>query len=146
MDKYFEELNPIYAGRKLNEDYEGIGNATLAKYGLAFEYGDHQAMIRVVSRPYMTEDEFKELNLNDSVDSEDDFYEHTPEEMLSWQYEAYACIMWTEPEEEAVDNIHLEHSIQTKDGHFIQNQYIMTDEEYIKAVEILKEVLDAIIN
>ena len=143
MGKYFEELNTQYSGKKLNNDYEKIGNKLLAKYGLALEYGDHQIMVHVVSRPVFSEEECKAMKLDEITVRLGKDADRFTSEMRTCKYEAYACIMWIDPEEELIDNVHLEHYVMTSFEN-IRNKAEMTDAEYDQAVVIVKELLDAI--
>ncbi len=143
MGKYFEELNTQYSGKKLNNDYEKIGNKLLAKYGLALEYGDHQIMVHVVSRPVFSEEECKAMKLDEITVRLGKDADRFTSEMRTCKYEAYACIMWIDPEEELIDNVHLEHYVMTSFEN-IRNKAEMTDAEYDRAVVIVKELLDGI--
>ena len=111
----FDDLNKKYAGKKLRDDFEDLGNALLAPYGLSVVYGDHQVMVRV----------------GGESDDPDDF-------------NAYACAMWMDDNDLVLDNVHVEFMARYPENEYDPSRHNLTDEEYERGTSITDEFLEAV--
>ncbi len=143
MKECMKKLDKLYKGRKLINGYEEIGKDLLEKHGMEMGYGDHQIMVRVVSYKMYDGEEWKGLDIIEKLPEVGNRIKRLAYLMQRCKYEAYACIVCKEPEEEVIMSIHMEHRFTCIKN---KKQYddLMTDAEYEKITEVMKELLDAI--
>ncbi len=143
MKKCIEELDKLYKDRKLKNSYEEIGKNLLEKHGMEMGYGDHQIMIRVVSYKMFDGEAWKGFDIIEKLPEVGNKVKMLACLMQRCKYEAYACIVCKEPEEEVIESIHMEYRLT---GFKDKEQFddLMTDAEYEKTAEVMKELLEAI--
>lgn len=143
MEDRIEKLISLYKGRKLINGYEEIGKNLLEKHGMEMGYGDHQIMIRVESYKVFDGEAWKGLDIIEKLPEVGNGVKRFAYLMQRCRYEAYVCIVCKDPEEEVIESLHMEHRITEFK---VKKQYddLMTDAEYEKTAEVMKELLDAI--
>ena len=136
----FEEIDEIYWGFPLKENFLEIGNAALAKYGVTAEYHDEAVGIIFVVRPYYPEEELERCRA-------EGFSPKDIARMKKSRFYARAVLLVSDPKK-GLDGSAF-HCIADGDGEFDgQEAFIraLTDEEWDQMFAMMEDFLNATVD
>ena len=137
FEKSFEEIDGIYAGFPLKEDYMELGNAALAPFGVKAVLEDGVVRIPFADRPLFDEDEIYDLADDDEME----------EELRTWTISIAACISLEDDPADGIRETCYEYEITTPDNiEGLEEENDIRAKEYDKAIELIEAFLNVAVD
>ena len=136
-EKSFEEIDGIYGGFPLKDNYLELGNTALAPFGVQAVLEDDVIRIHFVDRLLYNEEEIYDIADNEEME----------QELSTWKISIDACISLAGDPVDGIQETYYEFEIITPDN--IEGLEELNDiraEEYDRAIELVETFLNAAVD